>query len=311
MAHSSIQWPEGKEFAFTIVDDTDVSVLPRIKPVYDFLADNGFRTTKTVWPLRARGPGITGGDCLEDEDYRNWVLELRAQGFEIAIHGVADETSERQRVIEGLDRFRDYFGHDPSMHVNHVGQGEAIYWGSARLNGLVRAAYWLYRKYQGSDAESFGHRPESDKFWGDVCRERIRYVRNLVYPDINTLKADPLMPYHDARRPFVKYWYSASYGSGLENFLKLLSEANQDRLRREGGACIVYTHLGSTFFPLDAEFRRLMSRLARLPGWFVPASTLLDFLGEQRGWREIGAHSLASTRMQYNWLFQQYTRKMA
>ena len=311
MAPSSIQWPEGKEFAFTIVDDTDVSFLPRVSPVYEFLHANGFRTTKTAWPLRARGRGITGGDCLEDEGYRKWVLELQSQGFEIAIHGVADETSDRARVLEGLDRFRRYLGHDPTMHVNHVGQDEAVYWGSARLDGPVRSAYWLYRKYRGSSYESFGHRPDSDKFWGDICYKRIRYVRNLVYPDINTIRADPLMPYHDPRRPFVRYWYSASYGSGLENFVRLVSEENQDRLRREGGACIVYTHLGSSFYPLDPEFRRLMTRLGSLPGWFVPASTLLDYLGEQRGWQDVSRRRLSYMRMQYDWLYQQYVRKMS
>jgi len=54
----------------------------------------------------------------------------------------------------------------------------------------------------------------------------------------------------------------------------------------EGGACIAYTHFGTGFWRdsrLNPEFARLMRRLANLPGWFVPASRLLDYLGKVRG----------------------------
>ncbi|MEO8429923.1 MAG: hypothetical protein ABI592_00330 [Acidobacteriota bacterium] len=311
MPRIKIRWPEGKSFAFTIVDDTDRSTLDRIKPVYDFLRENDFRTTKTVWPLKALGEPITGGDTLEDEEYRKWVMELRSQGFEIALHGIADETSPRQRVERGLALYRQWLGEDSRMHVNHVGQQDAVYWGAARFDGPLRWMYWLYRKYRRSDVSSFGHRPGDDRFWGDLCLRQIRYVRNFVFPDILTTAADPFMPYHDPARPYVKYWYSASYGSGIENFLRLISESNQDRLASEGGACIVYTHLGSTFYPLHPEFRRLMTRMSRLPGWFVPASTLLDHLGEQRRWQDVSRRRLSFASMQYRWAFQQYQRARA
>ena len=60
----------------------------------------------------------------------------------------------------------------------------------------------------------------------------------------------------------------------------------QDRLEEEGGACIMYTHFGNGFYQdglLDNNFRRLMERLSQKNGWFVPVSTLLDYLREQRG----------------------------
>ena len=61
---SKIMWPQGKRFAFTIIDDTDRSNVENIGPVYDFLYENGFITTKTVWPLSPRGSPIGGGDSL-------------------------------------------------------------------------------------------------------------------------------------------------------------------------------------------------------------------------------------------------------
>ena len=36
--NSKIKWPEGKDFAFTIFDDTDDSTLENVKDVYAFLS---------------------------------------------------------------------------------------------------------------------------------------------------------------------------------------------------------------------------------------------------------------------------------
>src|SRR5215467_11439813 len=107
---SKIMWPQGKRFAFTIIDDTDRSNVENIGPVYDFLYENGFITTKTVWPLSPRGSPIGGGDSLEDQDYRDLILNLKAKGFEIALHGASDESSPRPRVIEGLKKLRRLSG---------------------------------------------------------------------------------------------------------------------------------------------------------------------------------------------------------
>ena len=47
-----------------------------------------------------------------------------------------------------------------------------------------------------------------------------------------------------------------------------------------------------------------MRRLANLPGWFVPASQLLDYLGEARGWQEIDGSRRRFNWMQWRWLLQ-------
>lgn len=297
-----LEWPEGKRFAFTIIDDTDRSTVARTRPVYDVLADHGLRTTKTVWPLKARGEVVTGGDSLEDPGYLSWVLELRDRGFEIGIHGAADESSPRERVELALDRFAEAFGAGPSVHINHVGQADGLYWGADRLDAPASWAYGLYRRIQGGIQDHFGHVPGSPYFWGDLAQSRIRYVRNLVWHGIDTLAADPLMPYHDPGRPWVKYWFSASYGSGRQ-FQALLRQENLDRLAASGGACIVYTHLGS--FDADEVFRDAIRRVARMDGWFVPVSTLLDHVGGQRGWTDVRQRRRQFQAMQLRWLWEQ------
>jgi len=305
--NAPIRWPHGRRFAFTITDDTDRALLPQIRPVYDLLLENGILPTKTVWPLRPLGKPVTGGDTLEDRDYARWIMELRALGVEIALHGVADGSSSRDRVIDGLTAFRELLGHDPTMHINHVGQREALYWGPARLDPPLSWAYQTYRKFRGRQDPYEGHIAGSKYFWGDLAQARIRYVRNLVWRDINTLKMDSLMPYHDPRRPYVRYWFSGSNGSSLNGFCRLLSEENQDRLAAEGGASIVYTHLGSGFYPISQEFKRLVRRLAGLNGWFVPASALLDYVGEQRGWKNLANHRGEHLLAQARWLLDRAT----
>jgi hypothetical protein len=283
-----LEWPEGKRFAFSIVDDTDASTVENTKPVYDLLESCGIRTTKTVWPLGFTRKPQFGGGTLEDPDYRAWVLDLQAAGFEIALHGATDHPSTREETRRALDYFREVLGHDPRLHANHFGQAEGMYWGEARLNGLPRLVYRTANAVLRRGTRYFGHVEGSPYFWGDLCRERIEYVRNFSFPGVNTLKADPLMPYHDPRRPYVQFWFSSSQAPGVESFCALLRDEEQDRLVEEGGACIAYTHFGFGFAEdgrLDPRFARVVERLAGLPGWFVPASTLLDHLRGQPNWQ--------------------------
>jgi hypothetical protein len=301
---SRLEWPEGKRFAFTIVDDTDASTVENTKPVYDLLESCGIRTTKTVWPLGFTQKPHFGGGTLEDPDYRAWVLDLQGAGFEIALHGATDHPSTREETRRALDYFREVLGHDPRLHANHFGQAEGMYWGEARLNGLPRLVYRTANAVLRRGTRYFGHVEGSPYFWGDLCRERIEYVRNFSFPGVNTLKADPLMPYHDPRRPYVQFWFSSSQAAGLESFCALLRDEEQDRLVEEGGACIAYTHFGFGFAEdgrLDPRFARLVERLAGLPGWFVPASTLLDHLRGQPNWQpEPGTRRLRA--LERRWL---------
>jgi hypothetical protein len=309
---SKITWPKGKRFAFTIVDDTDRATVENVRPVYDFLLEKQFMITKTVWPLAPLGDPIEGGESLEDQDYKEWVVGIKDRGAEIALHGISDESSTRERVQKGLSNFREIIGYDPRVHINHTGQAECVYWGEDRFDGIVKQLYRIARRrVLGKSSKFYGHVESSPYFWGDLCQSTVTFVRNMVFRDINTLKMDPLMPYHDPRRPYVPYWFSSSLATNVNRFCNLLSEANQDRLMEEGGACIVYTHLGFGFYRngiLNARFVELMSRLAGLPGWFVPVSELLGHVGDQRGWRDLTRSRKDLRRMERKWLLQKISR---
>jgi hypothetical protein len=282
-----IPWPNGKQFAFTVFDDTDLSTPGNFEAVYELLGSLGMRTTKSVWPatgddLQARG---WAGSTCDDADYVRTILELQLAGFEIAYHNSYFEALPRQRIDAALERFKALFGSYPSSMANHAESNEGIYWGYDRCSGAVRALYRMLMRRFGANPHQ-GHIVGSRYFWGDLCQQRIRYVRNFVFGEIDTLAACPLMPYYDPQRPWVQAWFAASNGQHVRDCLKLLSERNQDHLEESGGACIVYTHFGAFFQQgqtVNRQFEQLIRRMAAKNGWFVPVSTLLDYIRARRG----------------------------
>lgn len=227
-------------------DDTDLATVANVGPVYDLLADLGFRTTKSVWPVRGEGTPKVGGTTCENLAYRRWMQMLQRAGFEIALHNFTFHTSPREQTILGIERFREFFGQYPSVHTNHTGCRESMYWGNRRLSGVNEAVYHLLNRFK-TMHQFEGHIQASPLFWGDICRQRIKYVRNFVHSDVNTLAYCPEMPYHDPNRPYVKYWFASTEGCEVETYIRALSDRQLDELEREGGACIMYTHFGAGF----------------------------------------------------------------
>src|SRR5687768_14097281 len=185
----TVQFPGGKRFALTIVDDTDLTTLERAKPLYDAMYEAGLRTTKTVWALpKVENPAAADyGDTLQDPDYRAFVMDLKTKGFEIALHGVRGGSSPRATSIQGLDEFKSIVGNDATLFVNHALNQEDLYWGKHRLT--FTPYRWALGIGRGS--QFAGHVPGSPYFWGDVARQRIKYVRRFVFSEINVLRVNP------------------------------------------------------------------------------------------------------------------------
>lgn len=289
-SQSHITWPDGKSFAFTVFDDTDDAVLSEVREVYAFLLGRGIVTTKSVWPFGSPVSTTSNGDSCDQPDYLRWLFDIRGRQVEIAYHNARHESSERDMIVSGLERFRELFGAPPRSYACHSLCRENIYWGPARLTSpLNRTIYNLLTGFR--KMEYFqGHIEGSRWFWGDICRERIRYVRNFTFSKTNTLSVCPFMPYHDPARPFVNAWFAASDGGDVRAFVDRISERNQDLLEAQGGACILFTHFGRGFSKdgaLHPEFARLIDRLSKKNGWFVPVSTLLDYLSSVQGVRVI------------------------
>jgi hypothetical protein len=279
----SISWPDGCRFAFTIFDDPDSQSLAAAKTVYSLLDDLGFRSTKAVWMIEPKERNSPGDTC-ESRTFLELVLQLQGRGFEIGYHNGAPGSLSRSDVIQSLKFFSQQLRQYTVTMANHY-NADAIYWGAARLSGAVRLAYNAITL--GRKNEFYGHVDGHPSFWGDICRERVRYCRNFVFREVNTLRACPYMPYADPDRPYVAGWFASSEGANSKTYVRQIAEREQDELEEQGGACIMYTHFGHGFVDssgrLNSEFHRLMKRLSQKMGWFVPVGTLLDYLRAQRG----------------------------
>lgn len=282
-----MNFPRDKRFAFTILDDTDDSTLENVKPVYDALKAHGIRTTKTVWPVDCpEGSRIFfAADTLQRKPYLEFVHQLAADGFEIAFHGATMESSRRDRTVEALDFLKREFGAYPILFCNHGQNRDNLYWGSKRFQtSWLRSMVGLLRK----EAASYylGDVKDTDYFWGDLCRQHIRYVRNWTFPRLNMLEVNPEMPYRLPGTPHVNLWFSTADAPDVEDFVRLLTPGNIDRLEQSGGLCIVSTHLGKGFVKdgaLDPRVQRIFQVLSRKPGWYVPVSEMLDYLVQAQG----------------------------
>lgn len=309
MKLEKISWPEGKQFAFTIFDDTDRATLLNNRAVYDLLQRAGLRTTKSVWMFDGETPPYIPGVTCSESTYVKWLLELQESGFEIAWHHATWESSKRDATLRGMDSFRKTFGHDPFSMANHASNKEGIYWGSNRLSSWRRILASLHP----SPLSFEGHLESSPYFWGDLCQERIRYVRNFVFSGIDSLQACPWMPYHDPAKPWVPQWFASSAGSDLNQFNQLLSPSNLDSLEESGGACIVYTHFGKGFADsgqTDATFEDRIRDVSGRNGWFVPVYQLLEFLASQQSGPGI-LDSKSRHKLETAWLFDRLRSKFS
>jgi hypothetical protein len=283
-----IVFPNGKRFAFSIIDDTDMATLERVKPIYDLLERRGMRTTKTVWLYNTSDPSnpTNTGDSLQNPAYRRFILDLHRKGFEIALHGVRGGSSPRADVIRGFDEFKATFGADPAMYINHAQNNENIYWGWH----LFSFAPYRWAGTVAIRHDFSGHDPESEYFWGDIAQTRVRYMRRFTFQNANILAINPAVPYRLADKPYVNYWFPTANGARAIEFDRLLQPDNLRQLEEEGGVCLVYTHLGSGSFnlddgSLDPRFVRRIDELSARNGWFVPASEILDHLRGRQEWR--------------------------
>jgi hypothetical protein len=148
-------------------------------------------------------------------------------------------------------------------------------------------------------------------WWGDLCHERIHYVRNLTFDEVNLLRINPGMPYRDPKRPFVRWWFSATDAEDCASFNHLLDESSQDRLELEGGVCIVATHLGKGFTrngKINPRTEMLLRRLSRKRGWFPTVSELLDWLQSSRQRETLPRAEWR--RMQVRWAFDLVRRRL-
>ena len=275
--------PKNKRFAFTIIDDTDDAFLDNIRPVYDFLTDNGVFITKTVWVYPPRDIS-SKGDSLQNAEYLKYVLELKHRGYEIALHNVGSGDYRRAEILAGLEKYRELIGEYPRIHINHAYNPDNIYSGDKRFgfpfNRILRILYPGYQYFSGENENS-------PHFWGDVHKRIINFNRNYEFDELNILKINPETPYKDRRYlKYSNYWFSTVFAPNPWCFNHVVTKRSIDKLEREGGVSILYTHLG--YYMRTGEIDRgFVDRIqyiaSKNTGLFVPVSELLQHILSARG----------------------------
>jgi len=279
-------FPDEKQFAFSIFDDTDVATLEYIRPIYELLERLGFRTTKSVWPLPYDGRSdYEGSDTLADPEYASYIRDLQERGFEIAFHGARMESSERAQIIAAFDIYKQTLGRYPTSYAAHGYNRDNLYWGVDRFR--FRLWRWLYAALAGRhEKPGEGHRPGSPFYWGDLAEQHLHYVRSFTYDELNVWNITAAVPYRTTGTPGVRAFFPGAFADNVEEFIELLSPARQTRLEREHGLAIVGTHFGKGFV-CDGHVHpgvvEVLSQLSQRPGWFQPVSTLLDYLVAAQG----------------------------
>ena len=155
------------------------------------------RTTKTVWPFRARKGALDFGELA---DARGPGLSDSSStcsgGVSRSRHTARRWSRARENARCGLEAMRDVFGEYPtSTRTTRT---------IARTSTGARHASTTDRRARFIDAipghvPFDGHVEGSPYWWGDVARGRIRYVRNLTFDALDVTRINPTMPYVDPK----------------------------------------------------------------------------------------------------------------
>jgi len=167
----------------------------------------------------------------------------------------------------------------------------------------------MFRRFSGRK-RFLGSTPGTPYYWESLCAERLHYVRGFNFDDTVTSRKDPWMPYHDPRRPAALRWFSASDGSDVDRFVRLLAPRRLDRLQSSRGCCIVYAHVADGFVrggKVDPRVMRVLADLAGRAGWYVPVDVLLDHIERHRGQRLIT--TAEHRRLEWRWTAYQVRRR--
>ena len=289
MPNAELRWaPHPYRGGFCITDDTDGADLESVRIVYEFMGSLGLRATKSVWvfePQEASGIpalplAITKGVTLQDPAYLGYCRALASRGVEIALHG-ATGGNNRRELVQRAFAVMDANFPPASTYICHARNADNPYWQEKVVarGPLALALRLLARRHHCS-----GEDPASPYFWGDLCRQRIRYVRLMRTRRINTLDVNPSMPYFEREKPFVPGWFSATKRS----FREATTVEALDEIERDWGACVLYQYMsrwadkpaGRVLHAFAAGAERLA---ARERVWTDTVTRLLDRLRLTQG----------------------------
>lgn len=282
-------YPNGYEFAFTIVHDADSAYSQRLAPLFEAFDKLGFKITATAfafWAEWARDGKIwsewnksSDKDSrffapkavpLTDKNEREFYRALAARGHEIGMHSPSDTSDTRKDLIRAFEYFKQVFGSYPRVYVEHSSTSNK----EAQSNEGSNPASIYY------NTDLLNH--YGPWIWVDGPGA-LQDQKHEQFYDIMAANGSPFSRFalerYGIKKGFMRTgkWKEAT-GDG---FLQWYSEKNIDSLEKNRGMALVYTHLDSKW--LDPQTRKIRSSienrlryLASKHGWFASAGTILD-----------------------------------
>jgi hypothetical protein len=150
-----------------VTNDPDHAQTEDYRRVFAALNRIPLRVTSAVFCCMEEEQSLLANHCragethtLADPAFRELMIEQAELGHEIAFHGYSQISNRRDRFLEGLDIFRDIFGHDPFTYIEHGGTPERHPPGMCKNETLAM---------EGMDSDS-------PYFLMDILQERIGLV---------------------------------------------------------------------------------------------------------------------------------------
>lgn len=113
---------------FVLTNDPDHGLLGDYRRVFRELGDQRILVTTAVFCTLKDDGSALAQHCREHEThslanlaYRDFMLELRDHGHEIAFHGYSQVSDTRDEFQTGLEIFRRTFGEYPRIYIEHGG----------------------------------------------------------------------------------------------------------------------------------------------------------------------------------------------
>jgi len=217
-------------FTLIITNDPDHGRIEDYARVFKELNRIGIKVTTSVFCTLEDDGSDLARHCfkgethtLADAAYRDLMLELHERGHEIAFHGYSQVSNTREKFIEGLEIFKETFGHYPFTYVEHGGHP-----GKHPLSMCKRESLAME-----------GMNPESLYYAWDIIREKIGCVwayHDLLDNDCSVKQVTDLFYQRDGVL-FFRRW-RLHY---LDRMLKDLAS--------QGSVFIGYTHFGYKGYP--------------------------------------------------------------
>jgi hypothetical protein len=279
--------PANYRFAFTIVHDADSAYSKRLEPLFDVFTQLGLRLTVSAfafWATWARQGAIWNewknpdgtiplhnpkSVPLCDPNELDFYRTLQSAGHEIALHSPSETSNTREEVIAAFSEFQTWFGHPIRVYVEHASRSnkETLSNEGAKedsphycLDLLKTYAPWIWVDRIGALRQTNDHKEFELLPTDSLANSHAESVYGLPKTFRRTGR------------------WNAPGGDG---FLECYTPNAIHQLECDEGTALVYTHLDYGWLDpstnaMRSDIRQRLESIASRPGWFAPASVILD-----------------------------------